>query len=83
MDTKEDRFQVRAEAPECSCGKTEHMTVDEVKARLLDKDTDGSCPACGKLHFTQEDIAQEEGIKITETEEFKNSYNSFPGNKEL
>ncbi len=68
---KRGRFQVRAENPGYSCGKSEHMTVYDLKARAVHEKFDGTCPACGKFHFTEAEVDRLEKIKIATTEEYK------------
>ncbi len=68
---KKERIQVRAENPGNSCGKIDHMTIDELKARAVDENFDGTCPACGKFHLTRAEIERLEKIRIADTEEYK------------
>ncbi len=68
---KKERIQVRAEHPGYSCGKIEHMTIDELKARAVNENFDGTCPACGKFHLTRAEIERLEKIKIADTEGYK------------
>jgi len=53
---KSGRVQVRAENPSGACGHVDHMTIDELKARAVGDNFDGSCPACGMFHLTRADI---------------------------
>lgn len=68
---KTSRTQVRAENPSASCGKLDHMTIDELKARAVGDDFDGSCPACGKFHLTRTEIEKIENEKVVQSESFK------------
>ena len=65
------RAQVRAENPTGACGKLDHMTVDELKARAVGDEFDGTCPACGKFHLTRAEIDKIERKKITESDSYK------------
>ncbi len=65
------RTRVRAENPGGACGKLDHMTIDELKARAVGDDFDGTCPACGKFHLSRDEIARLENEKVTESESFK------------
>jgi hypothetical protein len=65
---KTGRAQVRAENPSGACGHVDHMTIDELKARAVGEDFDGSCPACGMYHLTRADIERLESEKISESE---------------
>ena len=70
MSARPPRMQVRAENPSGACGNVDHMTIDELKARAVGDNFDGSCPACGMFHLTRADIEQVESEKISETEQF-------------
>jgi hypothetical protein len=65
------RTQVRAENPSGACGKLDHMTIDELKARAVGDDFDGTCPACGKFHLTREEIDKLEREKVIHSESYK------------
>jgi hypothetical protein len=65
------RIQVRAENPSGACGKLDHMTIDELKARAVGDDFDGTCPACGKFHLTRAEIEKIEQEKVTQSESYK------------
>lgn len=65
------RTQVRAENPSGSCGKLEHMTIDELKARAVGDEFDGSCPACGKFHLSRSEIEKIEREKVVDSESYK------------
>ena len=65
------RAVVRAENPSGACGKLEHMTVDELKARAVGDEFDGTCPACGQFHLTRAEIEKIEQEKVVESESYK------------
>jgi len=65
------RAQVRAENPSGACGNVDHMTIDELKARAVGDNFDGSCPACGMFHLTRADIEVLESEKISESEYYE------------
>jgi len=65
------RPQVRAENPSGACGKLDHMTVDELKARAVGDEFDGTCPACGLFHLTREEIEKIEREKVIDSESYK------------
>jgi hypothetical protein len=65
------RIQVRAENPSGSCGKLDHMTIDELKARAVGDEFDGTCPACGKFHVSRAEIEKIEGMRVVDSEAFK------------
>ena len=65
------RAQVRAENPSGSCGKLDHMTIDELKGRAVGDEFDGTCPACGKFHVSRAEIEKIEREKVTESASYK------------
>ena len=65
------RAQVRAENPSGACGKLDHMTVDELKARAVGDEFDGTCPACGKFHLNRAEIDKIERDKISDSASYK------------
>lgn len=73
MDEKEKkkRKEVHVESTDTACGGVPHMTVDEIATRLNIKGAELRCPACGKIHLTEEDKKRAEEAKYSETERFK------------
>ncbi len=69
---KTTRREVRAANPSGSCGKLDHMTIDELQARAVGEDFDGTCPACGQFHLTRKEIEKIAIKKVVESENFKN-----------
>ena len=65
--TRSDRPKVRAENPSGACGNVGHMTIDELQARAVGDNFDGSCPACGMFHLTRADIERLQAEKISES----------------
>jgi hypothetical protein len=65
------RTQVRAENPSGACGKLDHMTVDELKARAVGDEFDGTCPACGHFHLSRAEIDKLELDKIVDSVNYK------------
>ena len=63
--------KVRAECPDCACGYVGHMTADELKERAATDEVDLSCPVCGMIHLSREEIEEQEGHKICESLRFK------------
>lgn len=68
--TRPGRLQVRAENPSGACGNVDHMTIDELKARAVGDNFDGSCPACGMFHLTRADIERIQSEKISESDHY-------------
>ncbi len=70
-DTNEKkRRKIRAENPSGACGYVGHLTADELKERAVGQDVDGSCPICGMVHLTRDEIEELERQKISESERF-------------
>lgn len=65
--TNEGRKKVRAERVDTKCGALAHMTVDEIRERIIGDNVNVTCPECGAIHLTRED-AEEAGLrKISST----------------
>ena len=71
MTAKKKRRQVRAENPGGACGYIGHMTVDELKYRAVGDQVDGTCPLCGQVHLTRDEIEELERQKVTSSERFE------------
>ncbi len=65
------RRRVRAECLDTACGFIGHMTVDEIRKRLTGPCVNVSCPACGRIHLSEEDISEAEARKISAHARFK------------
>jgi len=70
-DRERKRKQVRVESPDTACGGVPHMTVDEIAARLHIESKELRCPACGRIHLTEEDVKKAEAMKYSDTERYK------------
>jgi uncharacterized Zn finger protein len=66
----ETRPKVRAERVDTNCGYIGHMTVDEIKARSFGDSVNVTCPACGKIHLTIEDVEEAEATVYRNTRRF-------------
>ena len=71
MTAKKKRRQVRAENPGGACGYVGHMTGDELKDRAVGEQVDGTCPLCGQVHLTRDEIEELERQKVTASERFE------------
>lgn len=56
--------------PDTACGYVGHMTVDELKKIAVGTEFDASCPVCGQVHLTREEIEEIEKQKVTESTEY-------------
>jgi len=69
-DRKNKRL-VRVEAPNCACGFVGHMTADELKQRAAHDDMDLSCPVCGLIHLSREEIEDLEKQKVVSSKRYR------------
>jgi hypothetical protein len=60
--TRENRKKVRAERVDTKCGALGHMTVDEIRERIIGESVNVTCPECGAIHLTREE-AEEAALK--------------------
>jgi len=65
------RKVVRVEAPNCACGCVGHMTADELKQRAAHDDMDLSCPVCGLIHLSREEIDDLEKQKVVNSKRYR------------
>jgi len=68
---RNNRRLVRVEAPSCACGFVGHMTVDELKQRAAHDDMDLSCPVCGLIHLSREEIEELEKQKVVYSKRYR------------
>ncbi len=71
MTPKDEKTKVRAERVDTKCGSIGHMTVDEIKDRTIGKELNVTCPDCGEIHLTPDDVTEAESKKITATPKYK------------
>jgi len=64
------RSQVRAENPSGACGYIGHLTADELKARAVGDEVDGTCPSCGLVHLSMDEISELERQKVINSGRF-------------
>ncbi len=62
---------IKAEAVDTACGKIPHMTVDQLAARLSIESRELRCPACGRVHLTDDDVKRAEDLLLSDTERFR------------
>ena len=60
-----DRKKVRAERVDTRCGALDHMTVDEIRERIIGDNVNVTCPECGALHLTREDAEEAASKKLS------------------
>lgn len=68
---KKRRREITVESANTACGVVPHMTVDQIAARLHIESRELRCPACGRIHLTEEDVNKAEEKRYSETERFK------------
>ncbi len=74
MNTEHDKHPrtiVRVEAPNCACGFIGHMTADELKQRAAHDVMDLSCPVCGLIHLSREEIEDLEQQKVVNSKRYR------------
>ncbi len=74
MDSREKELKkkgVTVEAADTMCGPIPHMTVDQLAARLHIESRELRCPACGRIHLTEEDVKKAEAVLLSESERFR------------
>ena len=68
---RKERKKVRVEAPSCACGCVGHMTADELNQRAAHADMTLSCPVCGLIHLSREEIEDLEKQKIVNSKRYR------------
>lgn len=71
MKKEDGRVWVRAERVDTRCGSIGHMTVDQIRERTVGEHVNVTCPECGEIHLTREDVEAAESRRITESPKFK------------
>lgn len=64
-------FRVRARRVDTKCGFLGHMTVDEIRERIIGPHVNVTCPECGEIHLTVEDAEAAAARKVRESARFK------------
>jgi len=81
MEKEMKKKGIKAEAVDTACGKIPHMTVDQLAARLQIESRELRCPACGRVHLTEEDVQKAEAVLLSESERFKEIKTQAEGKK--
>lgn len=71
MNELNERKKVRIESPNCACGYVGHMTADELKQRAAHDDMNLSCPVCGLIHLSREEIEDLEKQKVVNSRRYR------------
>lgn len=71
MGEKPFPFRVRARRVDTKCGFLGHMTVDEIRERILGDQVNVTCPECGEIHLTVEDAEAAAARRIRDSARFK------------
>ena len=71
MNERKERKKVRVESPNCACGYVGHMTADELKQRAAHDDVDLSCPVCGLIHLSRDEIEDLEKQKVVNSKRYR------------
>jgi hypothetical protein len=84
METKNRQLRksgIKVESVDTACGEIPHMTVDQLAARLDIASRELRCPACGRVHLTEEDVKNAEGVLFSDTQRFKQIKNQAEGSE--
>lgn len=65
------RIKVRGESLQCAGGYIGHLTVDELLERSVHGESNLSCPLCGRVHLSREEIDQLEERRIIYSERYR------------
>jgi predicted nucleic acid-binding Zn-ribbon protein len=71
MERERKKTKVRVERVDTKCGGVSHMTVDEIKERIIGENVNVTCPECGAIHLTREDAEEAETMRISASTRFK------------
>ncbi len=71
MEEKERKAKVRVERVDTKCGSTGHMTADEIRACVIGPNLNVTCPECGEIHLSREDVEEAEARKFSDTQRYK------------
>lgn len=82
MDTQKAKKKggIKAESVNTFCGEIPHMTVDQLASRLSIESRELRCPACGRIHLTDEDLKKAEAHLFSETKRFREITAEVEGN---
>ncbi len=67
---KKERRKLRIDTSLGICGYAEHMTIDELRERVVGEDFDATCPRCGMFHLTREEIEELNKEKLVDSQKF-------------
>lgn len=70
-DEKTFPYRVRARRVDTRCGLLGHMTVDEIRERIIGDQINVTCPECGEIHLTVEDAEGAAARKVRNSARFK------------
>ncbi len=71
MDGERKRTRVRVERVDTKCGAVSHMTVDEIKERIIGENVNVTCPECGGIHLTREEAEEAAMRRLSASARFK------------
>lgn len=63
--SERDPKKVRAERVDTRCGALGHMTVDEIRERIIGENVNVTCPECGAIHLTREEAEEAASKKVS------------------
>ncbi len=72
---------VKVEAVDTACGKVPHMSVDQLAQRFNIESRELHCPACGRIHLSDEDAKNAEDLRYSDSERFQQIKEEAEGQK--
>ena len=71
MEKQRKKTRVRVERVDTKCGAIAHMTVDEIKERIIGDNVNVTCPECGAIHLTREEAEEAATKRISSSARYK------------
>lgn len=71
MDKERKKTKVRVERVDTKCGAVSHMTVDEIRERIIGDNVNVTCPECGGIHLTREEAEEAATKRLSASARFK------------
>lgn len=70
--TLRSRIKVNVERVDIGCGSIGHLTVDQIRSAIReDLTVEMTCPECGRIHLTLEDVIEAEARLVTRTRRYR------------
>ncbi|MEJ5348434.1 MAG: hypothetical protein WHS46_07070 [Desulfosoma sp.] len=63
--------RVRARRVDTKCGLFGHMTVDEIRERIVGDQLNVTCPECGEIHLSVEEAEAASARRVRDSTRFR------------